>query len=185
MRNNDMVRTQQERMYGNALPSQHSDSDRRIIDAPGPSLRLYQVWKGNNKFCFNGRIILGPDSRSLILTVSLIVVPVILFCAFVSQGLIHQFPHYIGNLIVAICPVLAVYMEHKYLKIYFRFKADTIGNFIGLERCWEITICSAHGVDVGQVLIFPLIHEGWVFHLNLRVSTITTYLVWHRDIAPH
>ncbi|RXH80003.1 hypothetical protein DVH24_041150 [Malus domestica] len=48
MRNNDMVRTQQERMYGNALPPQHSDSDRRIIDAPGPSLRLYQVWKGNN-----------------------------------------------------------------------------------------------------------------------------------------
>ncbi|XP_009353491.2 probable protein S-acyltransferase 7 [Pyrus x bretschneideri] len=110
MRNNDMVRTQQERMYGNALPHQHSDSDRRIIDAPGPSLRLYQVWKGNNKFFFNGRIILGPDSRSLILTVSLIVVPVILFCAFVSQGLIHQFPHYIGNLIVAICPVLAVYV---------------------------------------------------------------------------
>ncbi|XP_048430745.1 probable protein S-acyltransferase 6 isoform X2 [Pyrus x bretschneideri] len=109
MRNNDMVRTQQERMHANALP-QHSDSDRRIIDAPGSSLLLYQVWKGNNKFCFNGRIILGPDSRSLFLTVSLIVVPVILFCAFLSQGLIHQLPLYIGILVVALCPVLAVYV---------------------------------------------------------------------------
>ena len=28
--------------------AQHSSSDRRIMDAPGPSLRVYQVWKGNN-----------------------------------------------------------------------------------------------------------------------------------------
>ncbi|KAL6294095.1 hypothetical protein ACE6H2_002237 [Prunus campanulata] len=109
MRKNDRVRTQ-ERMYTTALPPQHSDSDRRIIDAPGPSLHLYQVWKGNNRFCFNGRIILGPDSRSLFLTVSLIVVPVILFCAFVSQRLVEQFPRHIGNLIVVLCPLFAVYV---------------------------------------------------------------------------
>ncbi|KAL6188320.1 hypothetical protein ACLB2K_039713 [Fragaria x ananassa] len=90
--------------------AQHSNSDRRIMDTPGPSLRVYQLWKGNNKFCFNGRLIFGPDGKSLILTMSLIVVPVILFCAFVSSGLVHMYPHHIGNCIVAVAVVCAIYV---------------------------------------------------------------------------
>lgn len=71
------------------------------------------------RFCFNGRIILGPDSRSLLLTVSLIVVPVILFCAFVSQRLVEQFPRHIGNLIVVLCPLFAVYVSSSSLDDWF------------------------------------------------------------------
>ncbi|XP_050371794.1 probable protein S-acyltransferase 7 [Argentina anserina] len=103
---NDMVRTP-DGMYVHA---HHSSSDRRIMDTPGPSLRVYQVWKGNNRFFFGGRLIFGPDAKSLILTMLLIVVPVILFCAFVTSGLVHVFPHRIGNCIVAIAVVFAVYV---------------------------------------------------------------------------
>ncbi|OWM89824.1 probable protein S-acyltransferase 7 [Punica granatum] len=97
-------------MYAPPLPPQLSDSNRRIIEADAPSLRAYQVWKGNNRFCFGGRVIFGPDARSLFLTISLILVPVILFCAFVSQRLIREFHHHWGSVIVAICVIFAAYI---------------------------------------------------------------------------
>lgn len=91
-------------------PPQLSDSNRRIIDINGPSLRVYQAWKGSNKFFLGGRLIFGPDVRSLFLTIFLIVTPVALFCAFVSQGLIKEFPHYIGHLIVTISAIFTAHI---------------------------------------------------------------------------
>lgn len=42
--------------------------------------RLYQVWKGNNKFLFGGRVVFGQDASSLFLTTFLIGGPAITFC---------------------------------------------------------------------------------------------------------
>lgn len=97
-------------MYANPRPPQLSDSNRRIIDSNSETLRLYQVWKGTNRFCCGGRLVFGPDVRSIFLTLFLIVTPVILFCAFVSQTLIDEFQHHTGNLIVAICVVFTLYV---------------------------------------------------------------------------
>ncbi|KAJ8461156.1 hypothetical protein OPV22_034082 [Ensete ventricosum] len=44
------------------------------------SRRLYQVWKGNNRFFCGGRLIFGPDVASLLLSTLLIVGPAITFC---------------------------------------------------------------------------------------------------------
>ncbi|KAI3409718.1 S-acyltransferase [Psidium guajava] len=99
----------QDTMYASALPPHLSDSNRRIIDG-GPSSRVYQTWKGSNRFCCGGRLIFGPDARSLFLTVFLIVTPVILFCTFVSQRLFHEFDDHIGNLIVAISAIFTLYI---------------------------------------------------------------------------
>ncbi|XP_059668256.1 probable protein S-acyltransferase 1 [Cornus florida] len=50
-------------------------------EMPNPnSKRLYQVWKGRNKFLFGGRLIFGPDATSLILTTLLIGGPAFTFC---------------------------------------------------------------------------------------------------------
>ncbi|KAL6984033.1 putative protein S-acyltransferase 7 [Sarracenia purpurea var. burkii] len=86
-------------------PPHLSNSNRRIIDTNGPSPRLYQVWKGRNRFFLGGRLIFGPDYRSLFITMSLIVVPVIMFCAFVSKGIVNEFPHHLGDLIVVLSAV--------------------------------------------------------------------------------
>lgn len=100
----------QGKFYTAPLPPQLSDSNRRIIDTNTPTMRVYQIWKGSNRFFCGGRLIFGPDARSLLLTVSMIVVPVILFCAFVSQRLIDEFNHHFGNLIVGISVALTVYI---------------------------------------------------------------------------
>ncbi|OVA17335.1 zinc finger protein [Macleaya cordata] len=98
------------KMYASRPPPQLSDSNRRIIDSNGPTKLVYQVWKGSNRFFLGGRIIFGPDARSLVFTVSLIAIPVIFFCAFDSQRLIYEFQHHLGNLIIAIPVILAVYV---------------------------------------------------------------------------
>uniref|UniRef100_A0A5B7CGS9 S-acyltransferase n=1 Tax=Davidia involucrata TaxID=16924 RepID=A0A5B7CGS9_DAVIN len=50
-------------------------------DMPTPKpKRLYQVWKGRNKFCCGGRLIFGPDAASLILSTFLIGGPALTFC---------------------------------------------------------------------------------------------------------
>ncbi|KAH9698207.1 S-acyltransferase [Citrus sinensis] len=104
-------------MYANPRPPQLSHSNRRIIDSNSETLRLYEVWKGTNfvlssvkRFCCGGRLIFGPDVRSIFLTLFLIVTPVILFCVFVSQTLIDEFRQNRGNLIVAICVVFTLYV---------------------------------------------------------------------------
>ncbi|KAK9174957.1 hypothetical protein WN944_026961 [Citrus x changshan-huyou] len=62
-------------MYANPRPPQLSHSNRRIIDSNSETLRLYEVWKGTNRFCCGGRLIFGPDVRSIFLTLFLIVTP--------------------------------------------------------------------------------------------------------------
>ncbi|CAD6231903.1 unnamed protein product [Miscanthus lutarioriparius] len=42
--------------------------------------RLYQVWKGSNKFLFGGRLIFGPDAGSLFLSTVLIACPLVGLC---------------------------------------------------------------------------------------------------------
>ncbi|XP_050885649.1 protein S-acyltransferase 8 [Lathyrus oleraceus] len=68
--------------------------------------RVYQVWKGSNKFIFGGRLAFGPDARSLLITFSLIIVPVIIFCAFVARHLRHEFSSYYSGYAVLVAAIL-------------------------------------------------------------------------------
>ncbi|XP_073013805.1 probable protein S-acyltransferase 7 [Typha latifolia] len=101
---------QGKKLYTSPRPRYVSDSNRRIIETVGPPKRVYQVWKGSNRFFLGGRIIFGPDVRSLVLTVCLIVIPLILFGAFVTPKLVHEFQHNLGSLILAIAIVFATYV---------------------------------------------------------------------------
>ncbi|KAL2500180.1 putative protein S-acyltransferase 7 [Abeliophyllum distichum] len=72
-------------------------------------LRIYQTWKGSNKFFLQGRFIFGPDVRSLALTIFLIVAPVAVFCVFVARKLVDDFSHHWGISIMVIAVVFTFY----------------------------------------------------------------------------
>ncbi|CAI5961409.1 unnamed protein product [Closterium sp. NIES-64] len=52
--------------------------------------RVYQKWKGDNKFFLWGLCVFGPDVRSLLVSICLITIPGALFCVFVAYQLIDK-----------------------------------------------------------------------------------------------
>ncbi|KAL3722950.1 hypothetical protein ACJRO7_035186 [Eucalyptus globulus] len=72
-------------------------------------LQVYQNWKGSNIFFLQGRLIFGPDVRSLGLTILLIVAPVAVFCIFVARKLMDDFPDHYGISIMVVAVVFTVY----------------------------------------------------------------------------
>ncbi|CBI21313.3 unnamed protein product, partial [Vitis vinifera] len=74
------------------------------------ALRTYQTWKGSNIFFLQGRLIFGPDVRSLGLTIFLIVAPVTVFCVFVARKLMDDYPHHLGISIMVVAVVFTFYV---------------------------------------------------------------------------
>lgn len=60
--------------------------------------RLYQIWKGSNRFLCGGRLIFGPDVASLFFSILLVVGPAVSFCIKVYTIINHNKEHgkYIG-----------------------------------------------------------------------------------------
>ncbi|KAL2347076.1 hypothetical protein Fmac_001076 [Flemingia macrophylla] len=77
---------------------------------PRPLVRTYRAWKGNNEFCLGGRFIFGPDGKSIVLTIFLILAPVSVFSAFVARKLLDDFPHHWGYAILVILIVLTMFV---------------------------------------------------------------------------
>ncbi|KAI3937667.1 hypothetical protein MKW98_028009 [Papaver atlanticum] len=83
------------------------------LSKPKPK-RLYQVWKGSNRFCCGGRMIFGPDVGSLFLSTLLIGVPALVFCSQVLKKIERHDPC-LGY------PVLAVALAITILDLVFLF----------------------------------------------------------------
>ncbi|CAJ1917466.1 unnamed protein product [Sphenostylis stenocarpa] len=64
-------------MSGNRYPQMGGSSSSNVDHTPK---RVYQVWRGGNKFFCGGRMVFGPDVASLFLTIFLIAAPAITFC---------------------------------------------------------------------------------------------------------
>ncbi|KAJ9670920.1 hypothetical protein PVL29_027084 [Vitis rotundifolia] len=79
--------------------------------------RVYQVWKGSNKFLFGGRLIFGPDAKSLVVTLLLILVPVVLFCTLVASNLLDEIPDG-GSAILVVAIVFTIYRNYRYFFLF-------------------------------------------------------------------
>ncbi|KAI3435258.1 S-acyltransferase [Psidium guajava] len=71
-------------------------------------VRVYKAWEGNNIFCLRGRLIFGPDAGCLLVTLLLVIVPVAVFCIFVSRKLSNDYRHRLGISIMIIVLVLTL-----------------------------------------------------------------------------
>ncbi|KAG6769026.1 hypothetical protein POTOM_024641 [Populus tomentosa] len=78
--------------------------------------RLYQVWKGSNRFFCGGRLILGPDVASIFLTTLLIAAPAIAFCIKVYYKIVDE-----GSVNARWYPVLVVGSILTLLNLVFLF----------------------------------------------------------------
>ncbi|GAV82803.1 zf-DHHC domain-containing protein [Cephalotus follicularis] len=79
-----------------------NSSSNGIVIAPPKSnpRRVYQVWKGNNKFICGGRLIFGPDGASLFLTGLLIGCPAIAFCIKMLRNINEDDPFFVYSILV-------------------------------------------------------------------------------------
>ena len=65
-------------------------------------------------FFLQGRLIFGPDVKSIFLTIFLIVAPVAVFCAFVARKLLNDFPHHSGWSIMIIVIALTTFVSYLF-----------------------------------------------------------------------
>ncbi|KAI9079500.1 hypothetical protein K1719_038582 [Acacia pycnantha] len=72
-------------------------------------VRTYRTWKGSNVFLLQGRLIFGPDAKSMFLTLFLIIAPVAVFCTFVARKLFDDFSHHLGVSIMVIVIALTIF----------------------------------------------------------------------------
>lgn len=64
------------------------------------------------KFMFNGRLIFGPDAKSIVVTLLLILVPIVTFCSNVARNLLHEVSTYTtGYAIMGVAIMLTVYVS--------------------------------------------------------------------------
>ncbi|KAE8659916.1 putative protein S-acyltransferase 7 [Hibiscus syriacus] len=92
----------------NRLQRPTPDSADEANHASDDLIRTYKAWKGSNIFVLGGRLIFGPDVRSLFFTIILVAAPVAVFCVFVARKLTDEFPHHLGISIMAVAVVLTL-----------------------------------------------------------------------------
>ncbi|KDP25918.1 hypothetical protein JCGZ_23042 [Jatropha curcas] len=76
-------------------------------------VRLYQLWKGNNKFLCGGRFVFGPDAGSLFLTSFLIGGPAIAFCIKMMLTLGKDDPNYSSPILIG--AIVLIVMDFSFL----------------------------------------------------------------------
>ncbi|KAG2665564.1 hypothetical protein I3760_15G012800 [Carya illinoinensis] len=148
--------------------------------------RVYETWKGSNKFILGGRLIFGPDARSLLVTLLLILVPVIIFCAFVARHLRHELlQHNVGYVILVVAIVFTIYV----LVLLFLTSARDPGiiprNLHPPEE--EIQYDSSYDIGGRQTpsLQFPRIKQVTVNGYTVKVKYCDTCMLYRPPRCSH
>lgn len=66
-------------------------------------------------FFLQGRLVFGPDVRSLVLTIFLVVAPVSVFCVFVARKLMYDFEDDWGISVMVVAVLFTIHVSSSHL----------------------------------------------------------------------
>ncbi|KAI3507243.1 hypothetical protein L1887_22138 [Cichorium endivia] len=150
--------------------------------------RVYEVWKGRNKFFLGGRLIFGPDARSLPATILLIIVPVITFCIFVGRHLRHHFPSYnAGYAIMVAAIIFTIFVLVLLLLTSARDPGIVPRNSHPPEEELRYDNSASHEIGGRQTpsLQFPRTKEVMVNGISVRVKYCDTCMLYRPPRCSH
>lgn len=149
--------------------------------------RVYQAWKGSNIFFCCGRLIFGPDAKSLLVTLLLICVPVIVFCVFVAWHLRHHFAT--QNAGYAVMVVAVVFMIYVLALLFYTSARDP-----GIvprnthppeeELHYDSTVTEG-GVRQTPIHQFPRTKEVIINGISVRVKYCETCMLYRPPRCSH